>query len=310
MAKKAYRVRNWSEYNKELIKRGSITVWVDERSRKNWYEKARKSKKRGRQKLYSDAAIVTLLIVKQVYGLTLRSCEGFMRSLMELWGKGLKVPHYSRVSRRQGEVTLPQLPRLNEGIHLVIDASGLKVYGEGEWKVRQHGWSKRRMWRKLHVGVDEQTGLIVSAMLTQKDCSDTKQLPRLVHQYQGKLKQVSADGAYDSHDNCDEIEKRGAKITIPPQPNPEHHRKKQEDIKRARDKVVWEVQCKGRACWKQASGYHRRSKVENAFYRYKRLISDKLQSRKLANQRVEAWLGCHILNEMTLMGMPQSVPVE
>ncbi len=175
--------------------------------------------------------------------------------------------------------------------------------------MRQHGYDKRRTWRKLHIGIDEKSKLIVTALLTENNCGDDKKLPDLLDQYEGKLHQVSADGAYDSHACFDDIARRGAIATIPPQPNSRHKPKAKEKIQRPRDYVVWDVQQQGRSQWKQQSGYHRRSLVENRFYRYKQLLGDKLVSRKLANQQVEAMIKCHILNKLTLTGMPLSVAV-
>lgn len=309
MSKKDYRVCNWSHYNKSLINRGSITFWIDEKSIDEWYGNKSSTKARGRPQKYSDTAILTVLLLKQVYRLPLRASQGFAQSIFNLMKIDLDVPCYTRVCRRQETVKLPKLPSLTGGIHLVVDSSGLKIYGEGEWKVRQHGYDKRRTWRKLHIGIDEKSKLIVTALLTENNCGDDKKLPELLDQYQGKVYQVSADGAYDSHDCFDDITRRGAVATIPPQPNSKHKPKTQDQIKRARDKVVWEVQQKGRKEWKQQSGYHRRSLVENGFYRYKQVLGDKLASRKLENQKIEALLRCHALNRVTLGGMPVSMPL-
>jgi hypothetical protein len=300
MAQKADRARNWKNYNKSLVNRGSITFWIDRKSIANWYESVNKIKERGRPKTYSDIAIVAILILKQIYHLKLRSSQGFTKSLFNLMNLNLKVPCYTQLCRRQATVKLPALPTLSGEIHMVIDSSGLKLFGEGEWKVRQHGWTKHRMWQKLHIGVDEKSQLIVAAELTKNDCGDDKKLPDLLRQYKGKLRQVSADGAYDSHDCYDVIASRGGIPTIPPQPNPRHKPKLASQIKRPRDKIVWEIQQDGRKEWKQQSGYHRRSLAETAFYRYKQLLSDKLSARNLENQKAEAMLGCHLLNKMTL----------
>lgn len=308
MSKKDYRVRNWKDYNKSLINRGSITFWIDEKNIQAWYEQQFSTKNKGRPNKYSDIAITTILTIKQIYRLTLRSSQGFIQSLFKLMELNLDVP-YTRICRRQQTVSLPKLPVLGDNIHLVVDSSGLKIFGEGEWKVRQHGWSKHRMWRKLHIGMDEKSKLIVTALMTENNCGDDKKLPELLNQYAGTFHQVSADGAYDSHDCFDDITRRGATATIPPQPNPKHKTKNKDQIKRARDKVVWEIQQKGRKEWKQQSGYHRRSLVENCFYRYKQILGDKLTSRKLENQQIEALLRCHALNRITLGGMPISMPL-
>jgi hypothetical protein len=309
MAKKAYRVRNWKEYNKALIQRGSITLWIDEKSIQEWYADKNKVAQRGRPTKYSDTAILTLLILKQVYRLTLRSCQGFASSLLVLMNLPLEVPNYSRICRRQKTVELPKLPKLSETIHLVVDSSGLKVFGEGEWKVRQHGYTKRRTWRKLHLGVDEKSQLVVCAQLTKNNCGDDKLLPELLEDYQGNIHQVSADGAYDSHESYNLINARGATATIPTQPNPKHKPKTEKDIKRPRDQVVWNIQQLGRAEWKIQSGYHRRSLSETAFFRYKTIFGDKLMTRELDNQRTEALVRCHALNKMTMLGMPISVAI-
>jgi len=305
MAKTAYRVRNWKDYNRSLVNRGRVTFWIDEKSIKNWY--ANKTSTRGRPKKYSDIAVMTVLIIKQVYRLTLRSSKGFTESLFNLMNVSLETPCYTRICRRQSTVELPPLPIKPESIHIVVDSSGLKIFGEGEWKVRQHGWTKHRMWRKLHIGVDEKSQLIVSALLTENNCGDGKKLPELLDGYRGKIKQVSADGAYDSHECFEDIAKRGAIVTIPPQPNPRHRTKKGSNC--VRDEVVLEIQQEGRKKWKQQSSYHRRSLVETAFYRYKQMLGGKLFAHKLENQRTEALLRCHILNKITLAGMPISVPL-
>lgn len=309
MSKKDYRVRNWKDYNKSLINRGSITFWIDEKNIRSWYEQQSSTKSRGRPNKYSNVSIVTILLLKQVFHLTLRASQGFIQSLFKLIQLDLDVPSYTRICRRQKTVTLPKLPKLPESIHLVVDSSGLKIFGEGEWKVRQHGWSKHRMWRKLHIGMDEKSQLIVTALVTENNCGDDKKLSELLNQYKGNFHQVSADGAYDSHDCFDDITRRGAIATIPPQPNPRHKPKTENQIKRARDKVVWEIQTKGRKEWKRQSGYHRRSLVENGFYRYKQILGAKLTSRTLENQQIEALLRCHALNRMTLSSMPISMPL-
>jgi hypothetical protein len=309
MAQKAYRVRNWKHYNKSLVNRGSITFWIDEKSIQCWYENEHISRSPGRPKKYSQLAIKTILILKQVYRLTFRSAQGFVKSLFNLMNLNLEVPCYTRVCRLQSGVKLPSLPTMPESIHMVVDATGLKIFGEGEWKVRQHGYGKRRTWRKLHVGVDEKSKLIVSTVLTESNRPDDKKLPKLIGQYKGQIHQISGDGAYDSHDCFDLINQIGAVATIPPQANSKHKPKTESQIKRARDKIVWEIQQYGREEWKKRSNYHRRSLVENTFYRYKQILGDKLYSRKMENQQVEALIKCHVLNKMTSLGMPVSEPV-
>jgi hypothetical protein len=305
MSKKDYRVRNWAQYNKSMINRGRVTFWIND-ANDTWYHDNQGSKKRGRPFKYSDEAIIIVLTLKQVYHLTLRAAQGFAESLFEMMKWDLQVPSYSIISRRQKHLKLPTLPRRSQSIHMVVDSTGLKIFGEGEWKVRRFGYDKRRTWRKLHIGVDVESKLLVSSVLTENNCGDDKILPELLRLYCGKLHQVSADGGYDSHDSFNLISDYGAVPCIPTQPNPTHKRKTREQIIGPRDKVVWEIQEKGREAWKEESQYHKRSLAENAFYRYKKIFGDKLSSRKLENQKIEAVLRCHILNKMTLLGMPVS----
>ena len=295
MSKKDNSVRNWREYNRSLIKRGDITCWIDVNS---WYNRDKKLHRRGRPHSYDNTAIVTLLVIKAVYHLTLRSCQGFAVSLFKLLNIDAKVPDYSTICRRQKMVALPKFPCKKEPIHLVIDSSGLKIFGEGEWKVRRYGQSKRRMWAKLHLGIDEKDQIIVSPLFTGNNSGDDKKLPDILQQYKGPIRQVSLDGAYDSHECYDIIGKREAKAVIPPQPNPKHKPKTMDKLQQPRDFTVYKVQQLGLKQWKMDSGYHRRSLAETGFYRYKKLISDKLSARTFENQRTEALIGCHILNRM------------
>lgn len=258
----------------------------------------KKNSKRGRPHTYDNNAILAMLVIKRLYRLTLRSCQGFVKSLVRMANLDIEVPDYSTVCRRQSTVVLPELPTKKESIHMVIDSSGLKIFGEGEWKVRQHGWSKHRMWQKLHIGIDEKSQLIVSAILTSNGSGDDKTLPQVLNNYKGPIKQISTDGAYDSHACYDIIGKRGAKAVIPPQPNPRHKPKTMDNLKCPRDYVIWEIQQKGRTQWKRENDYHRRSLAETSFYRYKQILGPKLSARMFANQATEALIGCHILNKM------------
>ena len=194
--KTRYRIRNWPQYNAALIERGSLTLWVEEEALKAWRYPG--PPQRGAQYVYADAAIKCVLTLRAVYHLALRATQGLAQSLLALLGVALPVPNYSTLSRRAAEVAvaLGAVPRSGP-LHLVVDSSGFKVYGEGEWKVRLHGWSKRRTWRKLHLAVDEATGEIVAAVASEAGVSDDAALPDLLARVQGEVGQVSADGAYD-----------------------------------------------------------------------------------------------------------------
>src|ERR1700738_4128033 len=163
--KGVYRVRNWPEYNAGLIERGNVTMWIDESVLTN--PAASAARRRGRPCIYADAAIQMLLGLKQVFRLPLRALQGFAQSQRDLAFSGLPVANYTTLSRcaQKLEVILPA-PRGGEPLHLVIDSTGLKLYGEGEWKVRKHGYSKRRTWRKVHLAMDAKTGQIYAALMT------------------------------------------------------------------------------------------------------------------------------------------------
>ena len=150
-SKVVYRVKNWSSYNRALVARGSLTVWLDDSLWRQWYDQ--RPCQRGAQFVYSDPTIEWILTMRVLLRLPLRQTQGFIQSLLDLMGLAVAVPDYSTLSRRHGSlaVVLPS-KRPDQPMHLVVDSTGLKVYGEGEWKVRQHGWTKRRTWRKLHVG--------------------------------------------------------------------------------------------------------------------------------------------------------------
>jgi hypothetical protein len=314
--KKSYRTCNWHEYNAALVRRGSLTVWLDDAAREGWLNQER-SGQRGASLTYSDAAVTAALLLKVVYQLPLRATQGLLGSVLELLQVALPVPHYSTLCRRQAVLQVVLSCRTpGEALHLVVDSTGCKVYGEGEWKVRQHGWSKRRTWRKLHVGVDEATGEIVAATLSTNNVSDGEVLPELLDQVPEPLCQVSADVSYDQR-KCYQVlqERQDAqgqllRVTIPPRQGARiwrHGNSAQERL--PRDQNLRHMRKMGRQQWKQQSGYHRRSIVETAVSRYKRLLGEKLRARDLKRQAREAFIGCKALNKMTALGMSQSYAV-
>src|SRR6476646_3611940 len=212
--KAAYRIRNWKQYNDALVNRGSLTLWVDQATLQAWTYQG--PTRQGAQFEYSDLAIECLLTLKAVYHLTLRATEGFARSLFGLMGLDLPVPDYTTLCRRAATVRIT-LPRKAEGpLHLVIDSTGLKVYGEGEWKVRQHGYSKRRTWLKLHLAVDPETHEIQAAMVTDAGVTDAETVPALLDQVDNPIERAAADGAYDRQEVYDALGRRSARAVVPP----------------------------------------------------------------------------------------------
>ena len=183
MAKQKFRITNWRTYNKALINRGgAITFWLDDETVQTWYESATPSS-RGRPQRYSDLAITTVLVIKRVFRLTLRAAQGFIDSIFALMGVPLRSPDYSSVSKRAKSVSVSfKTPTRGEIAHLVIDSTGLKVFGEGEWKVKKHGKERRRTWRKLHLTVDSNTHEIICADLSLNNVTDSEAFPGLIRQ--------------------------------------------------------------------------------------------------------------------------------
>lgn len=305
--KQQYRIRNWSEYNKALCNRGSITFWFDEEAIQSWLNH-KKTGKRGKPRTYGDPCIQVMLVLKAVYHLPQRSTYGLVCSLLELMDLDLPVPHPTILSRRAANLCIA-LPRQNksEPLHVLVDATGLKVYGEGEWKVRTHGYQKRRTWRKLHLGIDAETGDILATVATTNNVSDKEVLPDLLEQIAEPIKQVTTEGGYDYATCYEAIAAVKARAVIPPRRtgrlNP------QDERFRARDKNLRLIRKIGRKKWKRRSKYHRRSLVETAFMRVKSIFGDRLSARKFLNQATEMFVRCAALNKMTNLGMPESYPI-
>jgi len=302
--KARYRVTNWPAYNRALVERGAVTLWLSDDVIRGWRARG------GKGCVYSDLAIRCALSLRAVFRLTFRQAQGFLASLANRLLPGLPVPHYSTLSRRAAGLDIPVPTRRPGPVHLVIDSTGLKVFGEGEWKVRQHGWSKRRLWRKLHLAVDEATGEVLVHKLTPSNVHDGPVLPTLLAQIEGPLEQVSADKAYDSFGCHKAIHAKGARPVIPPRkgaaitPSPGA-----KDPPQTRGAIVKRITEIGSRAWKIEAGYHRRSLAETAMNRYKTVISTTLNSRTLPNQKTEAAIGVYCLNRFTALGMPVSVKI-
>ena len=303
--KPRYRVTNWRAYNRALIARGAITLWIDEAVVAGWMASG------GKGWRYSDAAILAALGLRAVFGLTLRQTQGLLIDLTRLLGLAIPVPHYSTFSRRAATLAVPKLARPAGGpLHLAIDATGLKVHGEGEWKVRVHGKDRRRVWRKLHLAVDTRTGALVAHALTTSEVHDGTELAGLLAGIEAPIAAVCADKAYDSFDCHAAILARGAQPVIPPRkgaairPPPGRP-----DVPSTRGAAVARIAEVGRDAWKAESGYHRRSLAETAMLRYKTLIGPSLRSRAFDRQHVEVDVAVRCINRFTALGMPQSIRI-
>lgn len=308
--KATYRIRNWPEYDTSLRQRGSLTFWISQELLENWATKKRTGV-RGASPTYTDAAIETLAVVKYLFGQASRQAEGLLASIFELMKVKLPVPDHTTLSRRLAklELRMPVKPK-QKARHVVCDSTGVKVYGEGEWKVRQPGYSKRRTWRKLHLCVDEESREIMAVGATTNSISDGEMLPELLAAVGGEISQVSCDGIYDQRKCYEAINGVKARAAIPPRRGAriwQHGNSRKERF--VRDENLRAIRKQGRKAWKEEVGYHRRSLAETMVFRYKTIFGDRLQSRKIENQFTEMFIKCAVLNRMTHLGMPESYKV-
>jgi hypothetical protein len=301
-----YRLRNWNAYSQSLKNRGNVTLWIDSSTLSCWRSTGYRT--------YTDLAIETCLKVGAIFSLPLRQTEGFLEGLVQSLSLDLPVPDYSTLSRRSATLALDFPPCPGAGrLHLVVDSTGLKVYGEGEWKVRQHGYAKRRTWVKLHLGIDERTGMILAQGCTGNGVHDDTVFPELLDQVSRPIDQVSADGAYDRERSRRAIAARGAAATIPPRkdallaPLPETARGSPAwKAANERNLAVHAQVRDGYPAWAKESGYTRRAAAEWTMSRVKRSFGSALRSRKPERQRTEAFVRCILLNRWYADCRPES----
>ena len=296
-----YKIKNWRAYNEALKRRGSLTIWFDPEM--TW--EARPTGKRGRQPTYSDAAIQTCLTMKVLFGMALRQTTGFVESLLQLSGLDWSVPDFSTLSRRQKTLAVNIPYRGSEGpLHLLIDSTGIKVEGEGEWNARKHGGAKRRIWRKVHLGIDEKTLEIRAVEFTSSDIGDAPMLPELLGQIppDQEIGNVTADGAYDTRKCHDAIADRGAYAVIPPRKNAKFWKPESAGAI-ARNEALRASKRLGRKIWRKWSGYHRRSRAETKMHCMK-LLGQRLMAREPDRQVAELQIRVAVMNGFTALGIP------
>jgi transposase len=308
MAKATYKIKNWKEYNRALVNRGNLTVWVDEETLTKWANTEMTGRK-GRSNKYSDAAIECALTIRGLLRFPLRQTQGFLEGLFNMLKLALDVPTYSTLSRRAAALDV-EIPKIDwsRPVNVLIDGSGLKVFGEGEWKVRVHGKDKRRTWRKFHIGIDRETQEIIAVTLTASNVHDSKETCNLLDQIEN-IATVTGDKGYDNKHAYDPIAAKGAKAIIPPRSGAALKTKNISWGDAERNRLVREKHLLGKDTWKTASGYTKRVLVETAFYRYKKILGQHLHTRNLSNQKAEVRLGAKILNKMAHLGMPKSYKV-
>lgn len=309
--KTKYRVKNWPEYSRALKQRGSMELWITDDIVDRW--QAEPSGRPGNQPVYSDFAIEIVIRFGKVFRQKLRQTEGLLEYIFKLTHLDLPVPDYSTVSRRAGRLNVVLFKKKvnqREKKIIVIDSTGLKVYGEGEWKTKVHGKSKNRTWRKAHIGISPD-GEIQAAELTENCVADGKVASNLLRQIDAEIISLAGDGGYDRTEVYNACQKRKIKnILIPPQKNAKiwRHGNFKSGI-HPRDENLRQIRRLGREKWKEISGYHVRSLVETTMFRLKTIAGGKLNFRKYENQVSEFLISCNILNRMTELGMPDSYAV-
>jgi hypothetical protein len=303
--KTSYKVTNWSKYNESLVRRGDVTFWFDEDVIDAW-EHDNDEPKIGRPFTYSDTAIECLLALRELFRLPYRQTEGLGRGLVKLMQIELTIPDFTSLAKRAATLGVSLDIATRQGpIDVVVDSTGLKVFGEGEWKMRKHGKSKRRTWRKLHLTVNPATQEIEAEVLTENSEHDADQVDGLLDQVNGPVAAFYGDGAYDQWKVYDSLSERTIQPIIPPRRNAkikQHGNARQTPL--VRDEAIRRIRRIGRKRWKEEIGYHLRSLAETAMYRMKCCFGDKLKNRKLPNQRAEVRLRSKILNGFTQLGLP------
>ncbi|MUZ76021.1 IS5 family transposase [Agrobacterium vitis] len=308
IARQKHRLMNWAAYNESLRRRGDLTVWVSEEVQCLWSASRRMS--RGGQQKYSDLAITLCLTLRVVYDLPLRQTQGLMRSVADLMGLDVMVPDFSTLSRRSKGLVLPPGRHRsgNQGpVHLVVDSTGLKIVGAGEWLETKHcAKPMRKRWRKLHLGLDLVSGDILCAELTPDEIGDPTALPDLLDQIETPVDRFIADGAYDGLQTRDLLAARfgdHADVIIPPpknavaSPDATAH-------PTVRDRHIAQIAQKGRMAWQASTGYNQRSRAETQMGRWKTVIGPKQRAKTFDNQKTQARIGVRVLNRMTALGRP------
>ena len=314
--KQRRRVTNWAEYDAALRQRGSLTVWFTEEAVAAWEAEPRTTP--GGQPHYSSLAITTALTLKAVFRLALRQTEGLIGSVIRLLGLDLSVPDHTTLSRRAETLEVPR-PRSDsrteagrdpEPVHLLVDSTGLKLCGAGEWLVEKHGTRTRRAWRKMHLGVDAETGRIVAATLTDRDVDDASQVGPLLDQVDGQIASFTGDGAYDQDGVYTSVAERhpAAAIIVPPRATAVPSRTA-ETAPTQRDRHLDLIAEKGRMGWQKASGYNWRARAEATIGRFKRVIGDGLRSHTEERRATEMDVAVHVLNRMLELGRPTYVRI-
>jgi Transposase DDE domain len=308
--KQKHKVTNWREYDAGLRQRGSLTIWFTDEAIQAWRAEPRTTW--GGQPWYSPLAILTALTLRAVFRLPFRQTEGLIGSVIRLLGLDLAVPDHTTLCRRAETLEVPRPRPRGDGepVHLLVDSTGLKLCGAGEWLVEKHGTRTRRSWRKMHFGVDAGTGRIVAATLTDRDVDDASQVGPLLDQVTGSVASFTGDGAYDQESVYAGVGERhpNATVVVPPRSTAVPS-DTAETAPTQRDRHLRLIAETGRMGWQKASGYTKRARAEATMGRFKQVIGDGLRSRTDQRRATEVDVAVHALNRMLELGRPESVRI-
>ena len=311
--RQTHKVTNWPAYEAGLRQRGSLTVWFSDEAIEAWAAEPRAT--RGRQPWYSPLATLTALTLRTVFRLAFRQTEGLIGSIVDLLGLALRVPDHTTLSRRSATLEVPRPSRSNIGadgetgpLHLLVDSTGLKLCGPGEWLVEKHGTRTRRSWRKLHLGIDAGTSEIVAASLTAKKVDDGAEVGPLLDQVDAAVASFTANGGYDQDSVSAVVAERypEAAIIVPPRVTAVPS-ETAETSPTQRDRHLQHIAEHGRMAWQKASGYTRRALAEAVVGRWKQVIGDKLRAHTDERRATEVEVAVHALNRMLGLGRPNYV---
>jgi hypothetical protein len=306
--KQQHRVTNWAAYDAGLRARGSLTVWFTAEAIEAWRAEPRTG--RGGQPRYSSLAITTALTLRAVFRLALRQTEGLVGSILQLLGLDLAVPDHSTLSRRAETLEVPRPKAGSEPVHLLVDSTGLRLCGPGEWLTEKHGTKRRRAWKMLHLATDADTGHIVASVLTDRDADDGSQVGPLLDRADGSVASFTGDGAYDRDNVYAEVAARhpDAAVVVPPRSSAVPS-DTAETAPTQRDAHLRCIAERGRMGWQRASGYNWRALIEADIARWKCVIGDGLRSQTDGRQATEVAIAADVLNRMLDLGRPEYVRI-
>ena len=301
--KMSFKVQNWPEYEAGLRRRGSLTLWLEDAVQEQWQSVGPHGQAR-----YRDIAIETSLMLRTAFTMALRQTDGLMESVLTFMNLTITAPDHTTVSRRAVGLTVTKSTSAPKGpLHVLIDSTGLEVFGAGQWLEEKHGAKSRRTWRKLHLAVDADTGMIVAQVLTDQQTDDPSQVGPLLSQVEEKIDKVTTDGAYDGTPTYQTIAQHGDDIAVVIPPRKTAVAGIESSSPTQRNRHLEMINTQGRLAWQEATGYAQRALVETTMGRYKSIIGPRLRARGFAAQQTEAAIGVAVLNCMLAAGRPNSV---